>query len=384
MANVLLVPHQIFTGEGALTKAGPSICALGKKALIVTDPFMIKFGNVAKVEEMLKSNNAPYAVFSDITGEPTDKMVEAAVAMYKEEGCDYMIALGGGSCIDTMKACAVVAAGGGAITDYMGRMIEEDVAPMVAIPTTAGTGSEATRVTIIADTVNQVKMMLIGPSIVPPVAVVDPQFTMTAPPSVTANTGLDALCHCMEAYTSRQAQPLTDTFALSAVKRIVANLSTCYHDGKNVEARAQMSIAALEAGIAFTNASVTIIHGMSRPIGALFHVPHGTSNAMLIKVCLPFMLPGCYPRFADLGKAIGVAADTDDDKTAAEKFMAKVMSMVDEMGIPTPEQFGINKEEFFANLEKMADDALTSGSPQNTWHQPTKEELIELYKKLWD
>ena len=348
MANVLLVPHQIFTGEGALTKAGPSICALGKKALIVTDPFMIKFGNVAKVEDMLKSNNAPYAVFSDITGEPTDKMVEAAVEMYKAEGCDYMIALGGGSCIDTMKACAVVAAGGGAITDYMGRSIEEDVAPMVAIPTTAGTGSEATRVTIIADTVNKVKMMLFGPSIVPPVAVVDPQFTMTAPPSVTANTGLDALCHCMEAYTSRQAQPLTDTFALSAVKRIVANLSTCYHDGKNVEARAQMSIAALEAGIAFTNASVTIIHGMSRPIGALFHVPHGTSNAMLIKVCLPFMLTGCYDRFADLGKAVGVAADTDDDKTAAEKFMAKVMSMVDEMGIPTPEQFGINKEEFFA------------------------------------
>ena len=375
MANVLLVPHQIFTGEGALTKAGPSICALGKKALIVTDPFMIKFGNVAKVEDMLKSNNAPYAVFSDITGEPTDKMVEAAVEMYKAEGCYYMIALGGGSCIDTMKACAVVAAGGGAITDYMGRSIEEDVAPMVAIPTTAGTGSEATRVTIIADTVNKVKMMLFGPSIVPPVAVVDPQFT---------NTGLDALCHCMEAYTSRLAQPLTDTFALSAVKRIVANLSTCYHDGKNVEARAQMSIAALEAGIAFTNASVTIIHGMSRPIGALFHVPHGTSNAMLIKVCLPFMITGCYPRFADLGKAIGVAADTDDDKTAAEKFMAKVMSMVDEMGIPTPEQFGINKEEFFANLEKMADDALTSGSPQNTWHQPTKEELIELYKKLWD
>ncbi|MDO5485835.1 MAG: iron-containing alcohol dehydrogenase, partial [Sarcina sp.] len=358
--------------------------ALGKKALIVTDPFMIQFGNVAKLEDMLKSHNAPYAIFSDITGEPTDKMVEAGLKMYADEGCDYLIALGGGSCIDTMKAIAVVAAGGGAITDYMGRSIEEDVAPMVAIPTTAGTGSEATRVTIIADTVNQVKMMLIGSSIVPPVAVIDPQFTMTAPPSVTANTGLDALCHCMEAYTSRRAQPLTDTFALSAVKRIVANLSTCYHDGKNVEARAQMSIAALEAGIAFTNASVTIIHGMSRPIGALFHVPHGTSNAMLIKVCLPFMLTGCYDRFADLGRAIGVAADDDDDKTAAEKFQAKVMAMVDEMGIPTPAQFGIDKDAFFKVIDKMADDALTSGSPQNTWHQPTKEDLVGLYKKLWD
>ena len=178
MANVLLLPHQIFTGENALTEAGASICALGKKALIVTDPFMIQFGNVAKVEEMLKSNKAPYAIFSDITGEPTDKMVEAGLKVYADEGCDYLIALGGGSCIDTMKAIAVVAAGGGTITDYMGRSIEEDVAPMVAIPTTAGTGSEATRVTIIADTVNQVKMMLIGSSIVPPVAVIDPQFTI--------------------------------------------------------------------------------------------------------------------------------------------------------------------------------------------------------------
>ena len=345
---------------------------------------MIQFGNCQKVEDMLKSQNAAYAVFSDITGEPTDKMVEAGLKMYQDEGCDYMIALGGGSCIDTMKAIAVVASGGGKIADYMGKPLDMEVAPMVAIPTTAGTGSEATQTTIIADTEKQVKMNMIGKSIVPPVAVVDPQFTLTAPAKVTANTGLDALCHCMEGYTSRKAQPLSDTFGLSAVKRIVDNLPSCFHDGKDMEARTQMSIAALEAGICFTNSSTTLIHGMSRPIGALFHVPHGTANSMLIKVCLPFMVPGTYERFGTLGRTIGVATAADDDKTAALAFQAKVLSLVDEMEIPTLEEFGVDREKFFAAIDKMADDALASGSPQTTQRIATKEEIVAMYKALWD
>lgn len=384
MARNFVIPSQIYTGENSLNEAAASICALGKKALLVTDPMMIQLGNAGKVEDMFKSQGMAYAIFSDITGEPTDKMVEAAVEMYKAEGCDFMVALGGGSCIDTMKACAVVAAGGGKIADYMGKPLEVDVAPMCAIPTTAGTGSEATQTTIIADTEKQVKMNLIGKSIVPVLAVIDPQFTMTAPKFVTANTGLDALCHCFEGYTSRKAQPLSDTFGLSAVKRICANLPTCYHDGTNMEARVQMSIAALEAGICFTNSSTTLIHGMSRPIGALFHVPHGTANSMLIKVCLPFMVPGTYERFGTLGRAIGVATEADDDKTAALAFQKKVMDMVDELEIPTLEKFGVDREKFFAAIDKMADDALASGSPQTTQRIATKEEIVEMYKALWD
>jgi len=384
MARNFVIPSQIFTGVNSLMEAAPVVCALGKKALVVTDPFMIQFGNCQKVEDMLKSQNAAYAVFSDITGEPTDKMVEAGLKMYQDEGCDYMIALGGGSCIDTMKAIAVVASGGGKIADYMGKPLDMEVAPMVAIPTTAGTGSEATQTTIIADTEKQVKMNMIGKSIVPPVAVVDPQFTLTAPAKVTANTGLDALCHCMEGYTSRKAQPLSDTFGLSAVKRIVDNLPSSFHDGKDMEARTQMSIAALEAGICFTNSSPTLIHGMSRPIGALFHVPHGTANSMLIKVCLPFMVPGTYERFGTLGRTIGVATAADDDKTAALAFQAKVLSLVDEMEIPTLEEFGVDREKFFAAIDKMADDALASGSPQTTQRIATKEEIVAMYKALWD
>ena len=164
-------------------------------------------------------------------------------------------------------------------------------------------------------------MLLKGPVLMPTLAIDDPAFTLTAPPSVTSATGLDALCHAAEAYTSRKAQPLTDDLAISAVKRIFKNLPIVYKEPKNMEARAEMSLAALEAGVAFNNASVTIIHGMSRPIGALFHVPHGLSNAMLLSECFGFALDGAYDRFADLGRAIKAAHTADDDKTAAEAFL---------------------------------------------------------------
>ena len=180
---------------------------------------------------------------------------------------------------------------------------------------------------------------------------------MTAPPSVTAATGIDALCHSIEAYTSRKAQPLTDTFALSAIKKIHKNLPICYKDGKNVEARLQMSIAATEAGIAFNNASVTIVHGMSRPIGALFHIAHGVSNAILLPACMKFAIEENTARF---GKEVGIPS--------AESLL---------------EQRGFTKEDFLAQLDKMASDALESGSPQNTMRIPTKEQLIEIYKELF-
>ena len=254
---------------------------------------------------------------------------------------------------------------------------------MAAIPTTAGTGSEATQFTIITDTKKDIKMLLKGKVLMPDLAIIDPQFTMTAPPKITAATGLDALCHCVEAYTSRKAQTLSDTFAVSAVKRIFKYLPVAYKDGKNEEARVQMSVAALEAGIAFNNASVTIIHGMSRPIGALFHVAHGLSNAMLLKECLTFALPGAYDRFGALGRDIGVADAADSDQEAAEKFLKAVESLVNELDTPTLEQFGINKEEFFNVIDKMAHDAMDSGSPQNTMRDVTEEEVKEIYRKLW-
>ena len=204
--------------------------------------------------------------------------------------------------MDSMKAIGAVVSNGGSICDYMGKTIEHELPPTCTIPTTAGTGSEATKVSIITNTKTGVKMLLNDPKLMAKLAVIDPVFTLTAPPAVTAATGVDALTHAIEAYTSVKAFSMSDIYALSAVKRIFSNLYEVYINGTNVEARKEMAIAALEAGIAFSNASVTIVHGMSRPIGALFHVPHGLSNAMLLNVCLDFIKPGAESRTLPAGK----------------------------------------------------------------------------------
>ena len=383
MAREFIVPGQIITGSGALTMAEETLKGLGKKALIVTDKVMIQLGNCAKVETALKNQGIDYAIYSEIVGEPTDTMIENGLKVYKENGCDFLVALGVGSQIDSMKAIGSLVINGGNISDYMGKVIDVEMPPLVAIPTTAGTGSEATQFTIITDTKKDIKMLLKGKVLMPKLAIIDPQFTMTAPPKITAATGLDALCHAVEAYTSRKAQTLSDSFAMSAVKRIFKFLPVAFKDGKNEEARVQMSVAALEAGIAFNNASVTIIHGMSRPIGALFHVAHGLSNAMLMKECLGFALEGAYDRFADLGRAIGVADATDEDKAAAEKFLSAIEGIVKELETPTLAEFGIDKEEFFKVIDKMAYDAMDSGSPQNTMREVSEEQVKQIYRNLW-
>lgn len=383
MAREFIVPGQIITGSGALTMAEETLKGLGKKALIVTDKVMIQLGNCAKVETALKNQGIDYAIYSEIVGEPTDTMIENGLKVYKENGCDFLVALGGGSPIDSMKAIGSLVVNGGNISDYMGKVIDVEMPPLVAIPTTAGTGSEATQFTIITDTKKDIKMLLKGKVLMPKLAIIDPQFTMTAPPKITAATGLDALCHAVEAYTSRKAQTLSDSFAMSAVKRIFKSLPVAFKDGKNEEARIQMSVAALEAGIAFNNASVTIIHGMSRPIGALFHVAHGLSNAMLMKECLGFALEGAYDRFADLGRAIGVADATDEDKAAAQKFLSAIEGIVKELETPTLAEFGIDKDEFFKVIDKMAYDAMDSGSPQNTMREVSEEQVKQIYRNLW-
>ena len=383
MAREFIVPGEIISGSGALDMAEGALKLLGKKALIVTDKVMIDLGNCAKVEKALTNQGIAYSIYSDICGEPTDTMIEKGLQIYKDENCDFLVALGGGSPIDSMKAIGSLVVNGGSISDYMGKVIDVKMPPMAAIPTTAGTGSEATQFTIITDTKKDIKMLLKGKVLMPDLAIIDPQFTMTAPPKITAATGLDALTHAAEAYTSKLAQPLSDTFALSAIKRIFKYLPVAFHDGKNVEAREQMSIAALEAGIAFNNASVTLVHGMSRPIGALFHVAHGLSNAMLLKQCFIYALDGAYDRFADLGRAIGAANDADSDKEASEKFLQAVVDICDELETPTLEEYGINKEEFFNVIDKMAADAMESGSPSNTRKAITAEDVKEIYKNLW-
>lgn len=382
MSYGFLMPKQIFYGESALEQAAPAMAGCGNRALIVTDPVMVKLRNVKAVTEILEKSGISYAVFDGVTGEPTDKMVEAGREVWEREKCDFLIAVGGGSPIDTMKAVGVVAVCGGSINDWYGREITAKLPSMIAVPTTSGTGSEATQFTIITNTEADIKMLLKGKTLMPDIAVDDPRFTMTAPAAVTAATGLDALCHAAEAYTSRKAQPMTDTLAVSAVKRIFRYLPVCYSKGEDKEARMQMSLAALEAGIAFNNASVTVIHGMSRPIGALFHVPHGVSNAMLLPACFEYVYTEAADRFADLGRAAGVAQGDTGDMEAAEKFIRACRELCLFCHIPTPEEYGIEREKFEAMIPKMTEDALASGSPANTRKKLSKEDISCIYQSL--
>lgn len=383
MSRVFCIPKKVVTGQGALEVLGSGLESYGKKALLVTGKHAVKDGTAGRVEKLLEQQGIGLALYDGISGEPTDTMILEGLREYRAAGCDFLIGLGGGSPLDAMKAIGVLAVHPGKLSDYLGKEIAGPLPGMVAIPTTAGTGSEATQFTIITDTATQVKMLLKGAALLPDLAVVDPALSLSAPARVTASTGLDALTHSIEAYTSKKAQPLTDTLALSAVKRIFANLPTAYREGKNAEAREEMAMAALEAGMAFNNSSVTLVHGMSRPIGALFHVPHGLSNAMLLGVCLEYALPGTYERFAALGRAVGAAEVSLPDQAAAEAFLAAVRDLCETCQVPTLAEYGVDRAAFFAQIDKMAEDAMNSGSPANTRRVLNAGVLKELYRKLW-
>ena len=382
MSYNFMVPGNTIIGENALKSSGDYLKSYGKKAFIVTGKVVTKTGLVNKLTGYLDELNIEYVIFNDITGEPTDVMIENGVNAYKENNCDFCIAIGGGSPLDSAKAIAAMTVLDGSISDYIGKEIRGDFPKLVLIPTTAGTGSETTKFTVITDSKKDIKMLLKGDALIPELAIVDYNLTVSAPKSVTAATGMDALTHAVESYTSRKANPITDMYALSAIKRIFKYLPIAYKDGGNLEARKEMSLAAFEAGVCINNASVTIVHGMSRPIGALFHVPHGISNAMLIKECLKYVLDGAYDKFADIARAIKVADENMEDQEAAYKFLDALDELCKTVEIPTLEEYGIDKAEFDKVKDKMAKDAMDSGSPSNTIKVVDKEDLIKIYDAL--
>lgn len=378
-----VIPNHTVVGTNVLGEAAPLLKKMGNKAFIVTGRHVAVSDMMKQLTALLDENGIGCVIFDGITGEPTDTMIEKGVEMLKSSGCDFIIGIGGGSPLDSAKAIAAMSVNEGSIADYNGKEITGEILPLAAIPTTAGTGSEATKFTVITDSEKGIKMLLKGDVLVPKLAIVDSSFTVGAPKSVTSATGLDALTHAVEAYTSRKAFSMTDTLAVSAVKRIMKYLPIAYREPDNSLAREQMSIAALEAGICINNSSVTIVHGMSRPIGALFHVPHGMSNAMLLKECLSFAVSGAYEKFANLGRETGVASGSDSDETAAEKFIDSLQNICDVCEIPTLEQYGIDRDEYYSKISKMATDAVASGSPANTVKEVTVDDCIEIYKKLY-
>lgn len=375
------LPARIITGMGSLEKLTEVVGGMGKKALIVSDKVVTDLGYLDKVKDILGKAKVTAAVYNEVNQEPTNEHVEAGLKVLKDEGCDFLIAIGGGSAIDAAKAIGMMATNPGSISDYMGQnKAKNPTLPMIAVPTTAGTGSEVTRNTIITDLNTNVKMLIGSPYLIPDVAIDDPALTMTMPQGVTSSTGLDALTHAIEGYVSKQAQPITDEWALSAIRLIAGNLRQAWANGSNETARSNMMLGQLMAGMAFSNSSVALVHGMARPIGAFFHVAHGLSNAVLLPHVIRFSWIGDPVKFARITEAMGEDVEGLSVLDAAELAADAVERLCADLNVPTYQEMGLDEKKYFEVASQMAKDAIASGSPAHNPRVATEEEIVEIYR----
>lgn len=383
IANINL-PRILRVGAGASGELATTLRELGlSRPLLVTDPFMVQCGYAGQLREALDSAGIEHGVFADCVPDPTTDSVEQALAVLRDGDHDSVVALGGGSSLDTAKAVAVLALRDGPMRDYKVPYVIDSGIPIVAIPTTAGTGSEATRVAVITDTGTQEKMLCMGLGLMPVAALVDYELTLSMPYRLTADTGIDSLCHALEAYVSRKANPFTDSVALTAMRTINRYIRTACEEPDNREAREAMMLAATQGGMAFANASVTLIHGMSRPVGALFHVPHGLSNAMLLPEITAWSVGAAEGRYAHCARQMDFATPTDSDTVAVGKLVDGLRQLCADLSVPGPAAYGIAESDWFGSLPTMAEQALASGSPANNPRIPEAGDIVALYERVW-
>ena len=385
MPTTFSIPPTIITDAGSTKTVGEQAKRLGAtKALIVTDPGILKIGCADQVSKILHNAGITSTIFSDVTPDPTLQNVTDGLNQYRTENCDIIVSIGGGSAIDCGKGISIKLTNDGEFADYMGvNKIPNQGVPLIAIPTTAGTGSEVSKVTVITDTEHNVKMMLSSSCLLASVAIVDPLLSVTTPPHLTAAVGVDALTHAIEAYISKRAQPMTDALALKAIRLISGSLRQAWADGDNISARTDMMIGASIAGMAFSNSSVALVHGMSRPIGAYFHIHHGLSNSVLLLDVMEFSVVGAPQRFADIAVAMSEQIEGLSPMKQADAAISAVERLVNDIKMPRLGQIGIDTEKFEKVVEKMAADAIASGSPANNPRQASQEEIIALYRKCF-
>lgn len=387
MSVSLVAPRKLLIGGGALAELPALLREFGlSQPLVVTDPWMVSSGMIDRVLAPLAAAGIASRVFSDTVADPTDTTVAAGVAVLREVPHDCLIGFGGGSPMDTAKAMAILAAAapGQHMRDFkVPASADRAALPVICVPTTAGTGSEATRFTIVTDTERDEKMLIAGLGALPLAAVVDFELTFSVPPRITADTGIDSLTHALEAFVSKRATPLSDLYARAAMPLIARNLRTAYASPQDRAARAAMMEGATLAGLAFSNSSVALVHGMSRPIGAHFHVPHGLSNAMLLPAVTRFGLKAGQARYAEAARLMGLAEAATPDAAAAEALLAELRALNQELGVPSPRQFGIDPAAWDARLGTMAAQALASGSPGNNPRVPEVEEIVALYRECY-
>jgi alcohol dehydrogenase class IV len=384
--TVFQVPATIAVGAGVSASLGARVAALGAtRALLVTDAFMVSSGVAARMEAYVEDAGVATTVFSGVQPDPTDENVRDGLAAFRAAEADVVVGLGGGSALAAAKMVAVASANPGPLREYMGyHRVPNPGAPFVAVPTTAGTGSEVTRVTVITDTESQTKMMILDGHLVPTVAIVDPELSASMPRPLTAHVGVDTLTHGIEAYVSALANPMTDPLARSCIALAGRHLRRAWEVGDDLEARAGMAVAACHGGMAFANSSVCLVHGMSRPLGAVFHIPHGLSNAVLLPTVTAYSIPGAPARYAQAARDLGVAGPDHADGDACARLLDALQRLNDDLEVPRlRDLLGIDVASFDAHLEKMAGDAIESGSPARNPVVPEAHDIVDLYRRAW-
>jgi alcohol dehydrogenase class IV len=385
MVAMITTPRLMQVGGGALAELPGILQRFGlARPLVVTDPFMVRTEHFGRLTGLLDKARIGWSVFSDTVADPTTAVIETGAALLADGGYDSLVAFGGGSSIDTAKGMSVLDANGGRMRDYkVPADIPKAGPPIVAIPTTAGTGSEVTRFTVITDTETDEKMLIAGLACCPLAAIVDYELTLSMPLRLTADTGLDSLTHAIEAYVSRRANPFTDGLAKNAMGLIARHIRTACAEPANRAARESMMLGATTAGMAFSNASVCLVHGMSRPIGAFFHVPHGLSNAMLLPEITAFSAPAALDRYADCARAMGIAGEAEGNQSAVARLLDELRRLNQDLQVPTPQRYGIPSARYDELLPTMASQALASGSPANNPRVPSQDEIIDLYRRVY-
>lgn len=382
--NVTL-PRYTKIGAGAAEELGAVCSQVGiRRPLLVTDGYLTSTGQAERLLRILRQAGLDPAIFSGTVPDPTSSSLVGGIAAVREHDADGVIGFGGGSPMDTAKALAVLAKSADDIASFKAPSLYSGAAlPIVAVPTTAGSGSEATQFTIITNDITDEKMLCPGLSFLPVAAVIDFELTVSMPARLTADTGVDALTHAIEAYVSRQANPFSDGLALAAMRTISANLRRAYADGEDRQAREAMMLASTQAGMAFSNASVALVHGMSRPIGGHFHVAHGLSNAMLLPAVTRFSAEAATDRYADCSRAMKLADNQASDQVAVGALVTELEALCSDVAVPSPAQYGIDENDWNARLEVMSKQALASGSPANNPRVPDADEVIELYQAIY-
>ncbi|MFA9517913.1 iron-containing alcohol dehydrogenase [Halopenitus sp. H-Gu1] len=389
--RTVVSPSKVVVGAGAVSQTGEQASLYGNTALVIATEQIFDIHGETLLNT-LEREGIETAVYTDVRPDPTVENVEEAYDRWTEHDCDVIVTLGGGSSIDTGKGVGILAANDGSIRDFgvdkAGyESVPNPIPPLIAVNTTAGTGSEATRSIVLSDTATATKFLIVSQNVVPTVALEDPELTVSLPRSHTAFTGIDALTHAIEAYVSTESYSIPDHLAEEAMERIVRSLPVAWANGQNLDARADVMVGQLHAGQAFTNSSVALVHGMARPLGAQLHIPHGLANALILPYVVEFSTMAAPEKYATIARILGTASEEDGTREAAEKAADGIYQLCDDLSLTGYlDDFGDvpSRDAYLDVIGEMTQDAIDSGSPDNNPRKPTRSEIEEIYRTIYD